>query len=101
MTMTVVRPAGCLRPVPIDCVVDDPDHIRTMAELNGSYGAYPGTDNAGAGMFVELAEAAGFDGTGAFSPESYDAAALIMLAMQAANSADGAGYPGLSRGGEL
>ena len=32
------------------------------------------------------AKAAGFDGTGAFSPESYDAAALIMLAMQAAGS---------------
>lgn len=64
------------------------------AELNGSYGAYPGTDNAGAGKFVELAEAAGFDGTGAFSPESYDAAALIMLAMQAAGSADSADFKG-------
>ena len=64
------------------------------AELNGSFGAYPGTDNAGAGKFVELAEAAGFDGTGAFSPESYDAAALIMLAMQAAGSMDSADYAG-------
>ena len=62
------------------------------AELNGSYGAYPGTDNAGAGKFVELAAAAGFDGTGAFAPESYDAAALIMLAMQAANSANSADF---------
>jgi len=62
------------------------------AELNGSYGAYPGTDNAGAGMFVELAEAGGFDGTGAFAPESYDAAALIMLAMQAAGSTDSADF---------
>ena len=62
------------------------------AELNGSYGAYPGTDNAGAGKFVELAAAAGFDGTGAFSPESYDAAALIMLAMQAANSSNSADF---------
>lgn len=61
-------------------------------ELNGSFGAYPGTDNAGAGKFVELAEAAGFDGTGAFSPESYDAAALIMLAMQAAGSTDSADF---------
>ena len=62
------------------------------SELNGSYGAYPGTDNAGAGKFVELAEAAGFDGTGAFAPESYDAAALIMLAMQAAGSTDSADF---------
>ena len=60
--------------------------------MNGSYGAYPGTDNAGSGMFVELAAAAGFDGTGAFSPESYDAAALIMLAMQAAGSSASADF---------
>ena len=56
------------------------------AELNGSYGAYPGTDSAGAATFVDMAAAAGFDGTSAFAPESYDAAALIMLAMQAAGS---------------
>ena len=61
-------------------------------EMNGSFGAYPGTDNAGAGKFVELAEAAGFDGTGAFAPESYDAAALIMLAMQAAGSTASADF---------
>ena len=62
------------------------------AELNGSYGAYPGTDSAGAATFVEMAAAAGFDGTSAFAPESYDAAALLMLAMQAANSTDSAAY---------
>ncbi|SPH17857.1 Leucine-, isoleucine-, valine-, threonine-, and alanine-binding protein [Defluviimonas aquaemixtae] len=56
------------------------------AEINGSYGALPGTDSPGAAKFQELATAAGFDGTGAFAPESYDAAALIMLAMQAAGS---------------
>ena len=61
-------------------------------ELKGSDGADPGTDNAGAGKFVEMAQAAGFDGTGAFSPESYDAAALIMLAMQKAGSADSADF---------
>ena len=61
-------------------------------EIDGSYGAYPGTDNAGSGMYVELAAAAGFDGTGAFSPESYDAAALIMLAMQAAGSSASADF---------
>lgn len=61
-------------------------------ELDGSFGAYPGTDNAGSATYLELAEAAGFDGTGAFSPESYDAAALIMLAMQAAQSSDSADY---------
>ena len=56
--------------------------------LNGSIGAVPGTDSPGASMFVELASAAGFKGDGPFSPESYDAAALIMLAMQAAGSSN-------------
>jgi hypothetical protein len=37
MTMIVARPAGCLPPVPIDHVVDDPDHVRAMAERNGTY----------------------------------------------------------------
>ena len=37
MTMTVVRPAGCLRPVELAHVVDDPDRIRAMAERNGPY----------------------------------------------------------------
>ena len=63
-------------------------------EINGSYGAYPGTDNAGAAKFLELATAAGFDGTGAFAPESYDAAALIMLAMEAAKSSNSADFMG-------
>lgn len=37
MTMTVARHAGCLHPVAIERVVDDPDHIRSMAESNGPY----------------------------------------------------------------
>ena len=62
------------------------------AELNGSFGAYPGTDSEGAATFVTMAEGAGFDGTGAFAPESYDAAALIMLAMQKAGSSASADF---------
>ncbi len=58
------------------------------AGLNGSFGQYPGTDSAGAEMFQGLATAAGFDGTSAFAPESYDAAALIMMAMHKAGSAN-------------
>ena len=49
-------------------------------EIDGSTGQLPGTDSPGAGTFAEIAEPAGFDGTGPFVPESYDAAALIMLA---------------------
>ncbi|MFN3664432.1 ABC transporter substrate-binding protein [Yoonia sp.] len=65
---------------------------RFGSELDGTFGAYPGTDSPGAALFVEMAEAAGFDGTGAFAPESYDAAALIMLAMAKAGSADSADF---------
>ncbi|MBL4917501.1 ABC transporter substrate-binding protein [Szabonella alba] len=56
--------------------------------LTGSFGQYPGTDSEGAEIFQGMATAAGFEGTGAFAPESYDAAALIMLAMAAAGSTD-------------
>ncbi len=59
---------------------------RFGAELNGSFGQHPGTDSNGAAAFQAAAAAAGFDGTQAFAPESYDAAALIALAMQAAGS---------------
>jgi len=55
-------------------------------EINGSFGQFPGTDSEGAGIYFDLAEEAGFDGTDAFSAEAYDAAALILLAMQAAGS---------------
>ena len=64
------------------------------AELNGSYGAYPGTDSPGAAVFGDIASAAGIDPTSAFAPESYDAAALIMLAMQAAGSSNSADFMG-------
>lgn len=57
------------------------------SDLDGSLGANPGTDSPGAATFNEMAAAAGFE-AGPFSPESYDAAALIMLAMQAAGSSD-------------
>ena len=58
-------------------------------DLNGSFGANPGTDSPGAATFAKMAEAAGFK-AGPFSAEAYDAAALIMLAMQAAGSSDSA-----------
>ena len=56
------------------------------ASLNGSFGQAPGTDSPGAASFMDMATADGFDGSQPFAPESYDAAALIMLAMQAAGS---------------
>ena len=56
------------------------------SDMNGSFGQYPGSANKGADVFGELAAAAGFEGTSAFAGESYDAAALIMLAIQAGGS---------------
>jgi branched-chain amino acid transport system substrate-binding protein len=58
------------------------------ASLNGTIGTLPGNDGEGATKFLELAKAQGVDGSGAFAPESYDAAALLMLAMEAAGSTD-------------
>jgi len=60
--------------------------------LNGSFGQYPGTDSAGAEMFQAMAAEAGIDGTSAFAPESYDAAALILMAMHKAGSANSADW---------
>lgn len=57
------------------------------SDIDGSFGANPGTDSAGAATYADMASAAGFN-AGPFSAESYDAAALIMLAMQAAGSAE-------------
>lgn len=56
------------------------------ASLNGSFGTVPGNDSPGGATFLDMAKAAGFEGTSSYAGESYDAAALIMLAMQAANS---------------
>ena len=62
-------------------------------DLDGSIGSLPGTDSPGAAKFAELAEAAGF-AAGPFAAESYDAAALILLAMQASGSSDSQVYKG-------
>ena len=56
-------------------------------DLDGSIGSVPGTDSPGAAKFGEMAKAAGFAG-GPFSPESYDAAALMIMAMHASGSTD-------------
>ena len=61
------------------------------SEIDGSTGQHPGTDSPGAAKFTEMVGDA-FDATSPFTPESYDAAALIMLAMQAANSMEPADY---------
>ena len=56
--------------------------------LNKSFGSLPGSTGKGANIFGEVAKAAGIDPSGPYTSESYDAAALIVLAMQAGGSAD-------------
>ncbi|WP_138464687.1 ABC transporter substrate-binding protein [Poseidonocella sp. HB161398] len=60
--------------------------------IDGSFGQLPGSDSEGGGDFETLASAAGFDGAAVYAKEGYDAAALILLAMQAAGSADASDY---------
>ena len=61
------------------------------SEIDGSTGQHPGTYSAGAAKYTDMVGGA-FDATSPFSPESYDAAALIMLAMQAAGSSEPGDY---------
>ncbi len=58
------------------------------SEIDGSFGQNPAAAGEGRDTYTAMAEAAGFDGTSAFSAEAYDAAALMLLAMQAAGSSD-------------
>ena len=60
-------------------------------DLDGSYGQIAGSDSEGASILAEMADDA-FDATSAYAPESYDAAAIFMLAMMAAGSTDPADY---------
>lgn len=62
------------------------------SDIDGSFGQNPGTDSEGAALYQAMASAAGYDGTSPFSAEAYDAAALILLAMQAAGSTTPADY---------
>jgi branched-chain amino acid transport system substrate-binding protein len=65
------------------------ENFGTM--IDGSTGQLPGTDSPGKDKFEEIAGDA-FDSTSPFTGESYDAAALILMAMQAAGSTDAADY---------
>lgn len=75
----------------VDGMVSDTLVRNFGSDIDGSTGAVPGTDSPGSQMFIDLAGDA-FNPTGPFAPESYDAAALIMLAMQAAGSSDSADF---------
>ena len=57
-------------------------------DLSGTFGTVPGTDSKGAASFAKMAKAAGIKAGGPFTGESYDAAALLVLAMQSGGSTD-------------
>jgi branched-chain amino acid transport system substrate-binding protein len=59
--------------------------------LNGSFGQVPGNDSPGLKKLGEMSGGA-FDVSSPYTPESYDAAALMLLAMQAAGSTKAADY---------
>ncbi|MFP4328553.1 MAG: ABC transporter substrate-binding protein [Paracoccaceae bacterium] len=56
-------------------------------DMEGSFGAVPWSEGEGTEAFTEITEAAGINGDSSFTRESYDAAALIALAMQAGGEA--------------
>jgi len=71
------------------------DALGGDGALDGSFGTVAGTDSPGAKTMIEMAETAGISDGGELGPyvgESYDAAALILLAMQAAGSAESADF---------
>ena len=70
-----------------DGMVGDALLAALGSDLDGSIATLPG-GSAGSEAFATYAKSMGIKDDGPFVPESYDAAALIVLAMQAAGSAD-------------
>ncbi len=71
-----------------DGMIGDSLTDRFGKDLNKSFGSLPGSTGKGAGVFATVASVAGIDSSGPYTGESYDAAALIVLAMQAGGKAD-------------
>ncbi|QFS83005.1 hypothetical protein FIU97_09345 [Roseivivax sp. THAF40] len=77
-----------------DGMVGDSLTERFGSDIEGSIGTAPGGENEGAALFAEMASEAGIDGTSVYAGESYDAAALLLLAMAASGSTDAGEYAG-------
>ena len=75
-------------------MVGDSLPVAIGPALDGSYGQVAQSDSAGAAVLTEMGKTntPPFDATSPYSMESYDAAALIMLAMEAAKSTDSKVY---------
>lgn len=76
-----------------DAMIGDSLIKAIGTDLNGSYGAVPGVAGKGKDTFDVMAKAGGFE-AGPFGGESYDAAAITLLAMQAAGTTDSAKVKG-------
>ena len=72
-----------------DGMYGDALHTNVDGDLTGSFGTVPGTSSNGADIFRKIAADAGLNGGGPYTGESYDAAALLVLAMQRARSTNG------------
>ena len=59
--------------------------------IEGTFGTLPGSESKGAAMFNDVAAAVDLDGSAPYAAQSYDAGALLALAIQSAGSADRAG----------
>ena len=75
-----------------DGMVSDTLEEKFAEIADGSFGQNPSASGEGPDNYKKMGEEAGFEPTNAFSPEAYDAAALMLLAMQAAGSNDPAMY---------
>ena len=64
------------------------------SDIDGTFGTAPGSDSDGFAKFDAMAKDAGITGEGPYRGESYDAAALLALAIQAAGSTDRAAIQG-------
>jgi len=73
-----------------DGMISDTLSKNFGSEIDGSSGQHPSPSEELAKKFAAVAQ--GFDPTSPFAPESYDAAALILLAMQAAGSVEPGDY---------
>ncbi len=71
-----------------DGMIGDSLAENVDGDLTGTFGTLPGNESDGAAKLTEMLTEAGAKGDGPFTAESYDAAALIVLAMQKGGSAD-------------
>ncbi|WP_372604001.1 ABC transporter substrate-binding protein [Actibacterium sp.] len=74
-----------------DGMISDALTDKFGKDIDGSFGQLAGTDSPGAAKYAEMVGDA-FDPTSPYASEAYDAAALLLLAMQAAGSSMSADF---------